>query len=74
MVEAAIFTEDQSIRMGNSYDLMSFHEEDMMVLTNHQIQTNEKYEECAKAWTSAAGNILMNCLFAPEEEQGGPQV
>ncbi|KAJ0804369.1 hypothetical protein HanPI659440_Chr02g0037241 [Helianthus annuus] len=74
MVEAAIVTEEQSIRIPNLYNLMSFHEEDIMVLNNHQIQTNEKYEECAKAWTSAAANILMNRLFALEEEQGGPQV
>ncbi|MFS7946482.1 hypothetical protein Hanom_Chr06g00536801 [Helianthus anomalus] len=74
MVEAAIVTKEQSIRIPNSYDLMSFHEEDIMILTKHKIQTNEKYEECAKAWTSAAANILMNRLFAPEEEQGGPQV
>ncbi|KAJ0603654.1 hypothetical protein HanHA300_Chr02g0040731 [Helianthus annuus] len=74
MAEDGIVTEEQSIRIPNSYDLMSFHEEDIMVLNNHQIQTNEKYEECAKAWTSAAANILMNRLFAPKEEQGGPQV
>ncbi|MFS7953625.1 hypothetical protein Hanom_Chr07g00620891 [Helianthus anomalus] len=74
MVEAAIVTEEQSIRIPNSYDLMSFHEEDIMVLTNHQIQTNKKYEECAKAWKSVAANILINHLFTQEEEQGGPQV
>ncbi|MFS7977596.1 hypothetical protein Hanom_Chr10g00905881 [Helianthus anomalus] len=51
-----------------------FHEEDVLILTNHQIRTNEKYEECAKAWTSAAANILMHHLFAPYQEQGGPQV
>ncbi|MFS8034462.1 hypothetical protein Hanom_Chr17g01581401 [Helianthus anomalus] len=53
---------------------MSFHEEDIIVLNNHQIQTNEKYEEWAKAWISVAANILTNRLFTPEEEQGGPQV
>ncbi|MFS8021361.1 hypothetical protein Hanom_Chr16g01426531 [Helianthus anomalus] len=74
MAEAAIVTKEQSIRIPNSYDLMSFHEEYIMVLNNHQIQTDEKYEECAKAWTSSAANILMNRLFASEDEQGGPQV
>ncbi|KAF5809061.1 hypothetical protein HanRHA438_Chr04g0162871 [Helianthus annuus] len=72
--EAPIVTEEQSTRIPNSYDLVSLHEEDIMVLTNHQIRTNEKYEECAKAWTSAASNILMHHLFAPDQEQGGPQV
>ncbi|MFS7977594.1 hypothetical protein Hanom_Chr10g00905841 [Helianthus anomalus] len=74
MAEAVIVTEEQSIRIPNSYDLMIFHEEDVLILTNHQIRTNEKYEECAKAWTSVAANILMHHLFAPYQEQGGPQV
>ncbi|KAM0043277.1 hypothetical protein Hdeb2414_s0010g00339371 [Helianthus debilis subsp. tardiflorus] len=76
MVEAVIVTKEQSIRIPNSYDLMSFHEEDVLILTNHQIRTNEKYEEYAKAWTSAAANILMHHLFTPdqENEQDGPQV
>ncbi|MFS7910658.1 hypothetical protein Hanom_Chr02g00108811 [Helianthus anomalus] len=43
---------------------MSFHEEDILVLTEHQIRTNEKYEECAKSWTSVATNILRHYLFA----------
>ncbi|MFS7891949.1 hypothetical protein Hanom_Chr09g00788571 [Helianthus anomalus] len=43
---------------------MSFHEEDILILTHYQIQTNEKYEECAKSWTSAVANILKNYLFA----------
>ncbi|MFS7986618.1 hypothetical protein Hanom_Chr11g01012461 [Helianthus anomalus] len=55
---------------------MSFHEEDVLILTNHQICTNEKYEECVKAWTSVAANKLIHHLFAPgpENKQGGPQV
>ncbi|MFS7928256.1 hypothetical protein Hanom_Chr04g00318661 [Helianthus anomalus] len=74
IAEVVIVPEDQSIRIPNSYDLMSFHEEDVLILTNHQIRTNEKYEECAKAWTSVAANILTHHLFAPDQEQGGPQV
>ncbi|KAJ0813540.1 hypothetical protein HanPSC8_Chr17g0774591 [Helianthus annuus] len=74
MAEAAIDIEEQSIRIPNSYDLMSFHEEDILVLANHQIQTNEKYEECAKAWTSAAINIINHRLFAPYQDEVGPQV
>ncbi|MFS7964882.1 hypothetical protein Hanom_Chr08g00755591 [Helianthus anomalus] len=74
MPEAVIVTEEQSIRIANSYDLMSFHEEDVLILTNHHIRTNKKYEECAKAWTRVVANILMHDLFAPDQEQGGPQV
>ncbi|MFS7968769.1 hypothetical protein Hanom_Chr09g00801401 [Helianthus anomalus] len=72
MAEAVIVTEEQSIRIPNSNDLMSFHEEDVLILTNHQIRTNEKYEECGKAWTSAAANILVRHLFAPDQEQCSP--
>ncbi|KAJ0786353.1 hypothetical protein HanOQP8_Chr02g0054471 [Helianthus annuus] len=68
MAEAFIVTEEQSIRIPNSYDLMSFHEEDVLILTNHQIRTNEKYEGYAKAWISADANILMHHLFAPNQE------
>ncbi|MFS7964893.1 hypothetical protein Hanom_Chr08g00755711 [Helianthus anomalus] len=64
MPEVVIVTEEQSIWIANSYDLMSFHEEDVLILTNHHIRTNEKYEECAKAWTSVVANILMHDLFA----------
>ncbi|MFS7907298.1 hypothetical protein Hanom_Chr01g00069551 [Helianthus anomalus] len=64
MAEAVIVTEEHSIGIPNSYDLMGFHEEDILILTSHQIQTSEKYEECAKSWTSAAANILKNYLFA----------
>ncbi|MFS7935257.1 hypothetical protein Hanom_Chr05g00401341 [Helianthus anomalus] len=35
MVESVIVTEEQSIRIPNSYDLMSFHEEDVLILNNH---------------------------------------
>ncbi|MFS8023723.1 hypothetical protein Hanom_Chr16g01454811 [Helianthus anomalus] len=42
---------------------MSFHEEDILVLTHHQIRNNEKHDECAKSWTSSAANILRNYLF-----------
>ncbi|MFS7918138.1 hypothetical protein Hanom_Chr03g00197311 [Helianthus anomalus] len=64
LAEVVIVTEEQSIRIPSSYDLMSFHEEDILILTSHQIRTGEKYEECAKSWTSAAANILKNYLFA----------
>ncbi|KAF5783129.1 hypothetical protein HanXRQr2_Chr11g0504321 [Helianthus annuus] len=64
LAEAVIVTEEQSIQIPNSYDLMSFHEEDILILSNHHIQTPEKYEECAKSWTSAAANILKHYLFA----------
>ncbi|MFS7954477.1 hypothetical protein Hanom_Chr07g00630961 [Helianthus anomalus] len=64
LAEAVIVTEEQSIMIPNSYDLMSFHVEDIFVLTHHQIRTKEKYEECAKYWTSAAANILRHYLFA----------
>ncbi|KAJ0749929.1 hypothetical protein HanPSC8_Chr05g0203131 [Helianthus annuus] len=74
MAEAVIVTEEQAIRIPNSYDLMRFHEEDILILSNHQIRTNEKYEECAKAWTSVAVNIINHRLFAPDEVEGGPQV
>ncbi|MFS7926862.1 hypothetical protein Hanom_Chr04g00302091 [Helianthus anomalus] len=53
---------------------MSSHEEDIMVLSNHQIRTNDKYEECAKEWTSVAANILRHHMFAdPLPGQGKPQ-
>ncbi|MFS8002967.1 hypothetical protein Hanom_Chr13g01208331 [Helianthus anomalus] len=78
MVEAFIVIEEQSIRILNlnSYDLMSFNEEDVLILTNHQIRTNEKYEECAKAWTSAATNTTSASSICPdqENEQCSPQV
>ncbi|MFS7954096.1 hypothetical protein Hanom_Chr07g00626301 [Helianthus anomalus] len=48
----------------NSYDLMSFHEEDILVLTNQQIRCHEKYEVCGKEWTTSVANILKNLLFA----------
>ncbi|KAJ0618633.1 hypothetical protein HanHA89_Chr02g0055671 [Helianthus annuus] len=64
MAEAMIVTQEQSIRILNSYDLMSFHEEDIVVLSNHQIHCNEKYEACGKEWTTAAANILRHRLFA----------
>ncbi|MFS7936540.1 hypothetical protein Hanom_Chr05g00416771 [Helianthus anomalus] len=58
MTEAVIVTQEQSIRIPNSYDLMSFHEEDILVLSSHQIRCNNKYKVCAKELTSAAANIL----------------
>ncbi|MFS7903624.1 hypothetical protein Hanom_Chr01g00026231 [Helianthus anomalus] len=64
MAEADIITEEQSIRIPDTLDLMSFHEEDILVLNQNQIRTNDKYEECAKSWTSAVGNIVRNRLFA----------
>ncbi|MFS8007689.1 hypothetical protein Hanom_Chr14g01264021 [Helianthus anomalus] len=52
---------------------MSFHEEDIMVLSQSQIRTNVQYEECAKSWTNAVGNIIRSHLFAdPDPLQGGP--
>ncbi|MFS8034477.1 hypothetical protein Hanom_Chr17g01581561 [Helianthus anomalus] len=54
IAEAVIVTEEQSIRIPNSHDLMSFHQEDILILSSHQIRINEKYGECAKAWMSAA--------------------
>ncbi|KAM0063148.1 hypothetical protein Hdeb2414_s0003g00087671 [Helianthus debilis subsp. tardiflorus] len=47
MAEAVIVTKEQSIRIPNSYDLMSFHEEDILVLSSQQIRCHEKYEVCA---------------------------
>ncbi|MFS7899582.1 hypothetical protein Hanom_Chr00s066794g01787381 [Helianthus anomalus] len=58
MAEAVIVSEEKSIRIPNSYDLMSFQEEDILVLSNQQIRCHEKYEVCAKEWTTAAANIL----------------
>ncbi|MFS7921681.1 hypothetical protein Hanom_Chr03g00239811 [Helianthus anomalus] len=75
LAEAVVVTEEQSIRILNSYDLVSFHEEDILVLTHHQIRTNEKYEECAKSWTSDAANILKNYLFSdPPPDPLDPRV
>ncbi|MFS8008262.1 hypothetical protein Hanom_Chr14g01270601 [Helianthus anomalus] len=74
MAEAVIVTQEQSIQIPNSYDLMSFHEEDIVVLSNHQ-SCNDKYEVCAKEWTSDAANIRRHHLFAdPMPNLGGPQV
>ncbi|MFS7962842.1 hypothetical protein Hanom_Chr08g00731291 [Helianthus anomalus] len=54
---------------------MSFHEEDILVMNQNHIRTNDKYEECAKSWTSAVGNIVWNRLFAdPNPDLGCPQV
>ncbi|KAJ0726026.1 hypothetical protein HanPI659440_Chr12g0465591 [Helianthus annuus] len=73
MVEAVIVTEEQSIRISNSYDLMSFQEEDILVLSNKQIRCHEKYKVCAKEWTTAAANIIRHHLFAdPMTNLGGP--
>ncbi|MFS7968295.1 hypothetical protein Hanom_Chr09g00795771 [Helianthus anomalus] len=52
---------------------MSFHEEDILVLGQNQIHTNDQYEACAKSWTGAVGNIIRNRLFAdPAPLLGGP--
>ncbi|MFS7997275.1 hypothetical protein Hanom_Chr12g01139771 [Helianthus anomalus] len=72
MAEAVIVTNEQSIRIPNSYDLMSFHEEDILVLTSQQICCHEKYEVCQKEWTAVAANILKNLLFA-DPQQRDPQ-
>ncbi|MFS7996621.1 hypothetical protein Hanom_Chr12g01132041 [Helianthus anomalus] len=54
---------------------MSFHEEDILALSIHQIRYNDKYEVCAKEWTSVAANILRHHLLAdPILDLGGPQV
>ncbi|MFS7968812.1 hypothetical protein Hanom_Chr09g00801911 [Helianthus anomalus] len=37
---------------------MSFHEEDILVLSNHQIQCNDKYEVCAKN-----GGVLLQTYY-----------
>ncbi|MFS7966890.1 hypothetical protein Hanom_Chr09g00779271 [Helianthus anomalus] len=74
MVEAVLITEDQSIRIPNTYDLMSCHEEDILVISIQQIRCNEKYEVCAKEWTTSAANILRHRLFAdPMPNMGSPQ-
>ncbi|MFS8008280.1 hypothetical protein Hanom_Chr14g01270821 [Helianthus anomalus] len=75
MAEAVIVTQEQSIQIPNSYDLMSFHEEDIPIISNHQIRCNDKYDVCAKEWTSVAANILRHHLFAdPMPYLGGPQL
>ncbi|MFS7919541.1 hypothetical protein Hanom_Chr03g00213851 [Helianthus anomalus] len=75
MAEAAIVTEEQLIGIPDTFDPTSFHEEDILVLNQHQIRTNNKYEECAKSWTDAVTNIVRNRLFAdPNPDLGGPQV
>ncbi|MFS7999318.1 hypothetical protein Hanom_Chr12g01164661 [Helianthus anomalus] len=74
MAETVTVTQEQSIRIRDTLDLMIFHEEDILILNQHQIRTNDRYEECAKSWTSAVGNIVMNRLFADTDQaQGRPQ-
>ncbi|MFS7998863.1 hypothetical protein Hanom_Chr12g01159031 [Helianthus anomalus] len=74
MAKAVIVTQEQSIRIPDMLDLMSFHVEDILILNLHQIHTNDRYEEGAKSWTGVVGNIVRNCLFAdPDPAQGGPQ-
>ncbi|MFS7946754.1 hypothetical protein Hanom_Chr06g00540031 [Helianthus anomalus] len=63
MVEVAIVTKENSIRLVDTPDLISFHEEDIKILGQHQIRTNEQYETCAKSWTSAVVNMTGSRLF-----------
>ncbi|MFS7894010.1 hypothetical protein Hanom_Chr00s001384g01681031 [Helianthus anomalus] len=73
IAEAVIVTNEQSIRIPNSYDLMSFHEEDILIITSQQIRCHEKYKLCANEWTIAAANILKNLLFADPQPRD-PQI
>ncbi|MFS7968441.1 hypothetical protein Hanom_Chr09g00797471 [Helianthus anomalus] len=49
MGETVIVTKEQAYRLADTLDLISFHEEDIMVLSEHQIHTHEKYDVCAKS-------------------------
>ncbi|MFS8004156.1 hypothetical protein Hanom_Chr13g01222361 [Helianthus anomalus] len=42
MGEAVIVIEEYAYHLGDTLDLISFHEEDIMVLNRNQIRTNEK--------------------------------
>ncbi|MFS8002788.1 hypothetical protein Hanom_Chr13g01206201 [Helianthus anomalus] len=50
MAKVAIVSEEQSNRIPDTLDLMSFYEKDILVLNHHEIIYNDKYEECAKSW------------------------
>ncbi|MFS8008811.1 hypothetical protein Hanom_Chr14g01277271 [Helianthus anomalus] len=73
MAETVTVTQEQSIRLADTLDLMSFHEEDIMILGQSHIRTNDQYEVCAKSWTCAVGNAIKNHLFADATPlYGGP--
>ncbi|MFS7937185.1 hypothetical protein Hanom_Chr05g00424671 [Helianthus anomalus] len=63
MAEAVIVTEENSFWLADTLDLISFHEEDIKILSEHQIRTNKQYEMFAKSWTSAALNVIGSRLF-----------
>ncbi|MFS7996401.1 hypothetical protein Hanom_Chr12g01129591 [Helianthus anomalus] len=64
MAKVVIVTNEQSIRIPNSYNLMSFHEEGILILTSQQIRRHEKYEVCAKEWMTVVVNNQKNLLSA----------
>ncbi|KAM0057389.1 hypothetical protein Hdeb2414_s0005g00157641 [Helianthus debilis subsp. tardiflorus] len=64
MAEAMIVTKENTSRLADTLDLMSFHEEDMKILGQNQIRTNEQHEGWAKSWTSAVEKVIGNRLFA----------
>ncbi|MFS7993073.1 hypothetical protein Hanom_Chr12g01089801 [Helianthus anomalus] len=62
MGEGITDAEEAPYRLANTHDLINYHEEDLHVLSKNQIQTNEKYEICAKSWTGAIANVLAGKL------------
>ncbi|MFS7919057.1 hypothetical protein Hanom_Chr03g00208431 [Helianthus anomalus] len=58
MGEAVTVTEEAPYYLADTSYLISFQEEDLDVLSRNQIRTNEKYEICAKSWTSAVANVI----------------
>ncbi|MFS7985026.1 hypothetical protein Hanom_Chr11g00993491 [Helianthus anomalus] len=63
MGEAMIIIVESAYHLGDMLDLISFHEEDIQILNQNQICTNEQYEVFAKSWTSDVVNVIGSRLY-----------
>ncbi|MFS7985017.1 hypothetical protein Hanom_Chr11g00993391 [Helianthus anomalus] len=78
MDETVIITIESAYHLGDTLDLISFHEEDIKILNQNQIRTNEQYEVSAKSWTSDVVNVIGLRLYVVatpltgESAIGGP--
>ncbi|MFS7930178.1 hypothetical protein Hanom_Chr04g00341061 [Helianthus anomalus] len=71
MGEALIVTTEPPYCLADTLVLISFHEVDLLVLSQHQIHANEKYEVGAKSWTSAVATVLGSKLYMHAVHQSG---
>ncbi|MFS8008003.1 hypothetical protein Hanom_Chr14g01267601 [Helianthus anomalus] len=77
--QAVVVCDDAENRFMDTRDLMCFGENDINLLAKSQIQSDPKYEVCAKSWTGAVAQIMnfklrSGLLTRVETQLFGPYV